>query len=178
MIVADDMVSPEKVIPPHEITFPHYVAELMLDMQRRGWRGRPLLVELVDSERYKAWTGSHRIAAANMAKLPTVPIVFVDTSALKFLGLRRRGETVFCGGTIDFHKLPPVGSEVAPTTASSILADAVPVSSATFLSAIGGDQEEWLEALVQAKDDRSAQLLRYEIRLNRRQWKRDKERRA
>jgi hypothetical protein len=171
MIYPDTDAAPGNVVPPHEITFPHYVAELAVDMRRRGWRGRPLLAEQLSRTRYKAWTGSHRVAAAVLAEIASIPIVLVDTSALKFIGMKPRPEAVFCGGTIEMGKPPAAGSRVEALMGP--LPGARPVRSETYLCAIGGDQEEWRDALREAKDDRAAQLLSYEIRLNRRQWKRD-----
>jgi len=39
------------------------LARLVDSMQKRGWDGRPLLVEHL-ADYYQAWTGSHRYAAA------------------------------------------------------------------------------------------------------------------
>jgi hypothetical protein len=49
---------------------------LAADMKEHGWRGRGILVE--ESKRFPhpefyAWTGSHRIEAAKLAGLATVP---------------------------------------------------------------------------------------------------------
>ena len=50
-------------------------------MQKNGWLGRRLLVEevvLVTGPEYYAWTGSHRIEAARLAGLKTVPCCVIE----------------------------------------------------------------------------------------------------
>lgn len=49
------------------------VAALSEDMKRNGWKGRPLL-SVGPEEGVYAWTGSHRLAAALLAELPTIPV--------------------------------------------------------------------------------------------------------
>jgi len=46
-------------------------------MARDGWRGRPLLVEVV-REGWLAWTGTHRLSAALCAGVWEVPVVEVN----------------------------------------------------------------------------------------------------
>jgi ParB-like chromosome segregation protein Spo0J len=57
---------------PHEMTDPAKVASLAADMTANGWTGRPVLA----SASGQALTGSHRIAAAEIAGIE-VPFVLV-----------------------------------------------------------------------------------------------------
>lgn len=52
-------------------------ARLVDGMSRRGWRGRPLLVEEVEGG-WLAWTGTHRLYAALASGVWRVPVVEVD----------------------------------------------------------------------------------------------------
>lgn len=56
--------------PRHEVTDPGKAGALAADMKTRGWRGAPLVV-LRDYA--QALTGVHRLAAAALAGLDTVP---------------------------------------------------------------------------------------------------------
>lgn len=65
------------IIPMHRALEMDRVDMLTTDMRSRGWVGRPLLVEL-SGDGYRAWTGSHRLAAAMAAGLESVPVVVID----------------------------------------------------------------------------------------------------
>jgi len=50
------------------------------DMRICGWRGAPLLVSEEDGGQwYQAWTGSHRLAAAALARLVEVPVIIIQS---------------------------------------------------------------------------------------------------
>jgi len=49
-------------------------------MQENGWVGRPLVVAY-DENRLQAWTGSHRLAAAEITGTP-VPCIMIDYNEL------------------------------------------------------------------------------------------------
>jgi hypothetical protein len=76
----------------HPVYLEGLVTELAADMRLNGWRGRPLLVEEEDQTlsitQYFAWTGTHRIAAAEEAGLKTVPCKVITTAVARaaFLG--------------------------------------------------------------------------------------------
>jgi hypothetical protein len=54
-------------------------------MKDNGWRGRPLLVIERKSD-YLAWTGSHRLAAAKLAGLDSVPCYVLSETELTSRG--------------------------------------------------------------------------------------------
>jgi len=65
----------------------HHLQELVQRMRKYGWQGRPLAVEVLDggqvklrldSAHFMNWTGTHRRAAAVMAGLRRIPVVFVN----------------------------------------------------------------------------------------------------
>jgi hypothetical protein len=56
---------------------------LVASMQDEGWTGRPLLVIESGSGVFFAWTGSHRIAAARIAGLDSIPCYVLDESQLQ-----------------------------------------------------------------------------------------------
>lgn len=57
---------------PHEVTDAHKAALLAESMQADGWQGEPLLV-VAHGDGYQAWTGTHRLAAAEVAGV-AVPV--------------------------------------------------------------------------------------------------------
>lgn len=71
------MMSPGSIEPPHEVRDRALLAELVADMTARGWQGRPILA--CDEGVIKAWTGSHRIAAAAVVGIE-VPVVVISPS--------------------------------------------------------------------------------------------------
>lgn len=72
-----------EIEPLHEVQDEDKLADLARAMEEDGWLGRPLLVEdLGRGSGYRAWTGSHRLPAARLAGLESVPAVLVDTAKL------------------------------------------------------------------------------------------------
>jgi ParB-like chromosome segregation protein Spo0J len=69
------------ITPLHEPRLDRLLQELTDDMKENGWRGRPLLV-IEHAEDYLAWTGSHRIAAAEIAGLTSIPCYVLPESKL------------------------------------------------------------------------------------------------
>lgn len=69
---------PDQVLPPHEIRDEDKLSALVASMRRTGWTGRPLLVVAEGGDYFQAWTGSHRIAAANALGI-AVPCVVMET---------------------------------------------------------------------------------------------------
>ncbi len=77
-------IDPQALTPPHEPRMTALVEELAEDMQEVGWQGRPLLVFRRNNGSYVAWTGSHRIAAARVVGLKTIPCyVLLESSLIK-----------------------------------------------------------------------------------------------
>lgn len=67
-------------IPPHEVRDERKLARLANSMAADGWIGRPILV-LKFGPHYYALTGSHRIAAARIAGLSSIPALTIDRDA-------------------------------------------------------------------------------------------------
>jgi ParB-like chromosome segregation protein Spo0J len=67
--------------PLHKVRSQRKLNELADDMKENGWQGRPLLV-IERASDYQAWTGSHRIAAAEEAGLSTVPCYVIQERKL------------------------------------------------------------------------------------------------
>jgi hypothetical protein len=77
------LIDPKEIKPLHAVTHPVHFDELVADMRENGWqRNRPLLVIERAGGSIIAWTGSHRIAAAIEAGVPTVPCYVLDESEL------------------------------------------------------------------------------------------------
>lgn len=72
-------IDPYRCQPPHGVRDTDKRNMLVRAMQEAGWQGRPLLV-IANEDGYVAFTGSHRIAAAQRAGLRTVPAFVVDGS--------------------------------------------------------------------------------------------------
>ncbi len=73
--------------PPHSPNDSDKVNRLEESM-KQGWTDRPLLVEQLKpleglSQRYEAWTGSHRIAAAKKRGLESVPCLIITLKEAK-----------------------------------------------------------------------------------------------
>ena len=68
----------DDIRPLHEVRNKTKLEALTKEIEQHGWTGNPVLVEKV-GDGYRAWTGTHRLAAAKAAGLDTVPVVFVDT---------------------------------------------------------------------------------------------------
>lgn len=68
-------IDPRTIEPPHEVRERWLVRDLAATMREAGWLGRPLLIEPLHEGRFafRAWTGTHRLAASLVAKLPRVP---------------------------------------------------------------------------------------------------------
>jgi hypothetical protein len=96
--------SPAMILPPHGVRDPNKVSRVAQSIQQGGWQGRPVLVERMQrgsTYPFRAWTGSHRIAAALAAGLPRIPAVEVDTEALIIAGYRRAAETLDDGTVVN-----------------------------------------------------------------------------
>jgi len=93
------MLSPDSITPLHGVRNQRLVDDLASDMEENGWQGRPLLVVERDSG-HLAWTGSHRIAAAQKAGLPTIPCYTIPESMLT-----RRGFDAEYGHVQDYERL-------------------------------------------------------------------------
>ena len=74
------ILDPYRVRPHHSVKRPSFVRHLARVMQRDGWIGRPILVELCETH-IQGWTGSHRIVAARRAGI-LIPARSVDTERL------------------------------------------------------------------------------------------------
>lgn len=55
------------IIPLHEVTDEAKVEAIAESMRANGWVGRPILVEDEDANETQAFTGTHRLAAAELA---------------------------------------------------------------------------------------------------------------
>lgn len=73
--------------PPHGVTRPEHLRALVDSMRKRGWFGRPLLVER-NAHGVQSWTGSHRLAAAAVLGID-VPVIVIPTTAFEAAGLHR-----------------------------------------------------------------------------------------
>lgn len=70
-------LDPRVIVPLHEIRDFDKLHDLRRSMEADGWRGRPLLVMMINAE-YQALTGTHRLEAAIQAGLDEVPVVVID----------------------------------------------------------------------------------------------------
>jgi len=68
----------DDIRPLHEVRNKTKLKALTEKIAEHGWQGGPILVEEVLDRGYRAWTGTHRLAAAKAAGLDTVPVVLVD----------------------------------------------------------------------------------------------------
>ena len=91
-------IPPCDITPLHKTTHPRLVASLASDMRDNGWEGRPLLV-IKAASGYIAWTGTHRIAAAIEAELPTVPCYIINEKKLT-----RHGFDAVSGHVMDYER--------------------------------------------------------------------------
>lgn len=55
--------------------------KLKADMEKKWWKGRPLLIIECEGE-YRALTGSHRLSAAKQAGLEEVPVACVECGTM------------------------------------------------------------------------------------------------
>jgi ParB-like chromosome segregation protein Spo0J len=105
-----EQVELDNLTPLHEPREIEHVRNLADDMKENGWIGRPLLVIERESD-FLAWTGSHRIAAAKLAGLKTIPCYVVQESELTSRGFQAEH-----GHVMDYERLEilkEVGNEVA-----------------------------------------------------------------
>lgn len=74
-------VDPRNITPLHRVkkSRKHHLRELVQRLRESGWQGRPLLVERIGRNRYQAWTGTHRLAAARRLRMRRVPVVLLDS---------------------------------------------------------------------------------------------------
>ena len=77
----DQLIPPQDLNPLHEVREQEKFKELVDDMAENGWQGRSLLV-IECKDKYVAWMGSHRIAAARKVDLPEVPCYVVKECKL------------------------------------------------------------------------------------------------
>lgn len=75
----------ESITPLHPARQLGYVKNLAIDMKENGWKGRPLLV-IERKDDYLAWTGSHRLVAAELAGLKSVPCYVLQETELTAKG--------------------------------------------------------------------------------------------
>ena len=80
-----EYVELESVTPLHKPRSDRHLQNLTAEMKENGRKGRPLLVIERDSD-YLAWTGSHRIAAARLAGLTSIPCYILPESKLTAVG--------------------------------------------------------------------------------------------
>jgi len=75
-------VDPRNITPLHRVkkSRKHHLRELILRLREEGWVGRPILVELTGPNRYQAWTGTHRLAAARRLRMRRVPVVIIHSA--------------------------------------------------------------------------------------------------
>ena len=71
----------EEITPLHEVRSPKHLKELVASMQENRWSGRPILV-IERSHDYLAWTGSHRIPAAQKAGFSSIPCYVIQEEDL------------------------------------------------------------------------------------------------
>lgn len=71
---AHDTLDASRILPPHEVRDAQHLAALVASMNVDGWTGRPILVR--DCNGFHGWTGSHRIAAAQIVGIK-VPVVYM-----------------------------------------------------------------------------------------------------
>jgi hypothetical protein len=73
-------VDPRNITPLHRVKKrrKHHLRELIWRLRTFGWQGRPILVEEIAPNRYQAWTGTHRLAAARRLRWRRVPVVLID----------------------------------------------------------------------------------------------------
>jgi hypothetical protein len=107
---------PDEVEPPHHVVDPQQQQELVQNMRKHGWTGRPLVVYAQPSPRrrritrkarpeldpfdfearerfvearrpgrYRAITGSHRVAAARRAGIQCIPSIVLNKKAVTAL---------------------------------------------------------------------------------------------
>jgi len=70
-------LNPLAIEPLHEIRDPEKLFRLQRSMCFDGWQGRPLLVMVYD-RRLQALTGTHRLEAAILAGLDTIPVLLFN----------------------------------------------------------------------------------------------------
>lgn len=70
-------MDPNSLRPPHEVRDEIKYAALVTAMEAKGWSGREILA-VGNEDDAQALTGSHRVAAAQEAKLDTVPVLLLE----------------------------------------------------------------------------------------------------
>jgi ParB-like chromosome segregation protein Spo0J len=68
--------------PPHPIFNESYAHTLAASMRLQGWDGRPLLVCADGNSRFGAWTGTHRLRAAEIVGIEKIPVIYVKKDLL------------------------------------------------------------------------------------------------
>jgi len=74
--VPDDLVPAGNIEPLHGILDADKFDRLIDLLKDQGWKGRPILVERVGEDNYQAWTGTHRLSAAQELD-EDVPVVIL-----------------------------------------------------------------------------------------------------
>lgn len=67
------------IIAPHEVTDEAKVETIAASMREHGWVGHPILIDDDESNEPKAITGTHRIAAAELAGIDVEYYSLADT---------------------------------------------------------------------------------------------------
>ena len=75
-----DDVRPRQILPVNGVRSSKHVDEIADSMREDGWQGPPLLVMKDEDGNWQAWTGSHRIVAAQKADLDAIPVVSITKS--------------------------------------------------------------------------------------------------
>jgi ParB-like nuclease family protein len=74
---------PGSIIPVHEPRDPEISTKIERSMWRSGWLGRPLLVVPEGDGIYQALTGSHRLGAAKVVGLSSIPALVLPETAVR-----------------------------------------------------------------------------------------------
>lgn len=156
------MRSPAMMLPVHGVRDQDKVARIAESMRNGGWQGRPLLAERLPPggpAPFRAWTGSHRFAAAIMADLAEVPVVLVDGERLLAGGYKRAPEKLEDGSVVITFRgsiAPDAGSSSGPTSATTT----------SMGGGTSGRKPTLLRALEAVGDLEAAAVMRAEITLN------------
>jgi ParB-like chromosome segregation protein Spo0J len=87
---------PDEIWPWNDAFDAARVARIADGMGESGWVGRPLVVVASGAGKLRALTGSHRLAAAELAGLAWVPVVAIDLPD----GWRSRWDGIFRSGRL------------------------------------------------------------------------------
>jgi hypothetical protein len=80
-VMYNTTIKASMIQPVHEVKDADKFNIIKSSMEQNGWQGRPLLVvDMVDY--YQAFTGSHRLAAAQEAGIEEIPVAVVDLNQM------------------------------------------------------------------------------------------------